>query len=80
MAKPTDIIPLQVRMPEALRRKLAKAAEENERSLNGEIIWRLQRSFGSILDLPIEEVEEQFAIQRLIDKALDERGIGKGKK
>ena len=44
MAKPSDIIPLQVRMPEALRRKLAKAAEDNKRSLNAEIVWRLEHS------------------------------------
>lgn len=39
--RPTDIIPLQVRMPEALRQGLAAQAEKNKRSLNSEILWRL---------------------------------------
>jgi hypothetical protein len=39
--KPTDTVALQVRLPEALRRKLAHEAEKSERSLNSEILWRL---------------------------------------
>jgi hypothetical protein len=42
----TEIVPLQVRMPEELRRRLAKAALENARSLNGEIVWRLKQSLA----------------------------------
>jgi len=50
MRKLTDIVPLQVRIPEGLRRKLAKEAEENGRSLNSEIVWRLgQSSDASVL-------------------------------
>ena len=44
--KPTELIPLMVRMPEALRRRLAKSAEENGRSLNGEVVWRLKQSIA----------------------------------
>jgi hypothetical protein len=35
-----------VRMPEAMRRRLAKSAEENGRSLNGEVVWRLKQSLA----------------------------------
>ena len=45
--KPADTIALQVRMTEALRRKLASAAEKNARSLNSEIVWRLGQTFGT---------------------------------
>jgi hypothetical protein len=41
MRKLTDTVALQVRLPEGLRRKLAAEAEKSERSLNGEILWRL---------------------------------------
>ena len=41
MRKVTDTVALQVRMPEGLRRKLAAEAEESQRSLNSEILWRL---------------------------------------
>jgi hypothetical protein len=52
----TDIVAMQVRLPEGLRRQLASAAEANARSLNSEILWRLGQSFG-----PQE--------QRLVDQA-----------
>jgi hypothetical protein len=43
--KPSDIIALQVRLAESLRRKLATAAEKSGRSLNSEILWRLGQTF-----------------------------------
>ena len=42
--QPTDIVPLQLRLPEALRRQLASEAEKAQRSLNSEILWRLGRT------------------------------------
>jgi len=44
--KSDDPIALQVRMTEGLRHKLAKAAEKNGRSLNAEILWRLEQTLG----------------------------------
>jgi hypothetical protein len=44
MKKPSDPIALQVRMNEGLRRRLAKAAEENGRSLNAEILMLLAQA------------------------------------
>jgi hypothetical protein len=44
--KSDDPISLQVRMTEGLRAKLAKAAEQNGRSLNAEILRRLDWTFA----------------------------------
>jgi hypothetical protein len=44
--KPTDTVKLQLRLPEALRRRLERLAARNERSMNAEIIHRLQRTFA----------------------------------
>jgi Arc-like DNA binding domain len=41
---------LQVRLPEEVRRRLAEAAEANKRSLNSEVVWRLERSLVKQLE------------------------------
>src|SRR5262245_22041426 len=46
--KPTDIVKLQLRFHEALRRRLAQEAKRHDRSLNAEIVHRLEQS----LDVP----------------------------
>jgi plasmid stability protein len=43
--KDSDIRPLTARIPEGLRRRLEKEAARKSRSMNAEIINRLQRSF-----------------------------------
>jgi hypothetical protein len=43
--KETRLRPVMVRLPEGLRRRLAREAEHNARSMNGEIIHRLEGSF-----------------------------------
>lgn len=43
--RPTDIVSLQVRMREGLRRKIEKAATANDQSNNSEIVARLEASF-----------------------------------
>lgn len=43
--KDSDIRPLTARIPEGLRRRLEKEAARKNRSMNAEIINRLQRSF-----------------------------------
>jgi hypothetical protein len=45
--KPTDTVQLKLRFPEALRRQLERAAKANDRSLNLEIVGRLEGSFHS---------------------------------
>jgi Arc-like DNA binding domain len=46
--KPTDTVKLQLRFHEALRRRLAQEAKKHDRSLNAEIVHRLEQS----LDVP----------------------------
>jgi hypothetical protein len=57
--KPGDPISLQVRMTEALRRKLASAAGKNARSLNSEILWRLGQTFDEEWRQGVTEMEDQ---------------------
>ncbi|MET4721805.1 hypothetical protein ABIF64_005978 [Bradyrhizobium japonicum] len=44
--KPMDPVKLNLRFTEALRARLEKQAERNNRSMNEEIVRRLEESFG----------------------------------
>jgi hypothetical protein len=44
--KPTDIVQLKLRFPESLRRQLEREAARNHRSMNTEIIHRLEESIA----------------------------------
>jgi hypothetical protein len=66
--KLTDIVSLQVRLPEGLRRKLAAAAEKDARSLNSQVVWMLGQSLGGEGK---EFFEQQEAYEAEIKKALD---------
>ncbi len=57
--KPADTVALQVRMPEALRQRLAAEAEKANRSLNSEVLWRLGQTFGEEWLRFIAGVEER---------------------
>jgi len=57
--KPTETVALQVRMPEALRQRLATEAEKANRSLNSEVLWRLGQTFGEEWQRFIAGVEER---------------------
>jgi hypothetical protein len=46
--KPTDEVQLKLRFEERLRRRLERAAESNNRSMNAEIIHRLEESFQRV--------------------------------
>jgi hypothetical protein len=52
-----------VRMPEALRRRVEREAEKNGRSMNTEIIHRLEQSFS--------EVDLRESVKSLEKKQLD---------
>jgi Arc-like DNA binding domain len=45
--KPADLVPLMLRLPEDLRRRIEREANRNQRSLNAEVVRRLEQSFQS---------------------------------
>ena len=70
---PTDEIQLKLRFAEALRRRLERAAADNNRSMNAEIIHRLEQSFqlihgpritvgpsSGVIGIPAAEVKEKL--------------------
>ena len=57
--KSTETIHLKLRLPEGLRRQIEKSAARNERSMNSEILIRLQNSF------------EQPGIEEIIKTTVD---------
>lgn len=64
--KPDDIVNLKVRFTEALRKRIEQEAKKNQRSLNGEIVYRLTASFGEEgihLASQHEEAERELARQ-----------------
>ena len=69
--KRTDTIKLQLRLSERLRRRIERAAERNECSMNAEIIKRLEQSFEQVDK--IEEIlggEYNVALFRMLAGAL----------
>jgi hypothetical protein len=56
--KRTDIVKLQLRLPEALRRNLSQAAKGSRRSMNAEIVSRLDETFlrGNLAALMREHI------------------------
>jgi predicted nucleic acid-binding Zn-ribbon protein len=79
MKKPSDPIALQVRMTEGLRRRLAKAAEEQGRSLNAEIVQRLDKSFEEISIEIVSLPEKMVRLQRQVDRLQQIMDEGKKK-
>jgi hypothetical protein len=45
--KPDDIVNLKLRFTEALRARIEQEAKKNQRSLNGEIVYRLGTTLGA---------------------------------
>jgi hypothetical protein len=68
--KPTDIVLLQLRLPEALRKRLANEAETSKRSLNSEVLWRLGQTLDDrwqefIANIEKQKQDEQEFLERL---------------
>jgi hypothetical protein len=68
--KPRDIVALQVRLPEAMRKQIATEAERNKRSLNSEILWRLGETMDSrwvdyVAALERQEAADKEFIERM---------------
>jgi hypothetical protein len=66
--KPTDEVQLKLRFDEKLRRRLAREAERNDRSMNAEIVLRLESSFR-------QEDTEQLLERALAAIVVDVRDI-----
>jgi hypothetical protein len=70
MARP--IANLRLRLPDALRRKLAAEAEKSQRSLNSEILWRLGQSLGAEGASLVEEYETlDQQVKRKLNEVLE---------
>lgn len=55
--KIANIPPFGLRMQQGLKARVEAAAKENGRSLNSEIVARLEKSFGSPLEQRVAELE-----------------------
>jgi hypothetical protein len=51
-------------MPEEMRLRLVEAAERAKRSLNSEILWRLDDSFGQQLGAMVAEIERRERFEK----------------
>jgi Arc-like DNA binding domain len=63
--KPQELRPVMVRLPEKLRRWLERVAAENGRSMNTEIIYRLEQSVASEPELERLMARVERALLRL---------------
>lgn len=72
----------QIRMPDGLRDKIRAAAEENKRSMNTEIIARLEESFdprsranvfGVAITVSEEDRREAFILAEAIEEYMKRR-------
>ena len=66
-----DINPFGVRMPPEVKAELEKLAEQNRRSLNAEIVVRLEESIRREKDQCISEE----TLRRIVQEELDRRGM-----
>lgn len=66
-----DVNPFGVRMPPEIKAELEKLAEQNRRSLNAEIVVRLEESIRREKDQCISE----DTLRRIVQEELDRRGM-----
>jgi hypothetical protein len=71
--KPTDEVQLKLRFSEALRRRIDKAAARNIRSMNTEIVHRVQESLDRDQGDPITVAVRSFI--ESVDKLYGLRGV-----
>jgi plasmid stability protein len=69
--KRTDIIKLQLRLTEGLRRRIEHAADNNRRSMNTEIIERLTNSFRGEDQVALTARAAQKVVEILIGRVED---------
>jgi Arc-like DNA binding domain len=74
MARKTEELrPVMTRIPEGLRRRLERSATQNGRSMNTEIIHRLERSFvdETRSDMQLAQQASTTAVEKFIVKLID---------
>lgn len=73
MSESRDLNKFLVRMPDGMRDRIADAAKANGRSMNAEIVHRLELTFGGMPSTPEE-------LTRIIETAFEriERRLGGG--
>jgi hypothetical protein len=76
--KPTAIVTLSLRIREELRRNLEQAAKTHQRSMNIEIVKRLEETFlkENLAALMREHIElaATAAAEKVVQKLRDEKG------
>lgn len=58
MATTTGTVQYNLRITETMRTRLKESAKENERTLNAEIVSRLEKSYESNADLLLEAIAD----------------------
>ena len=67
----TQANPYPIRLPKALKAKIEESAKRHSRSLNAEMVLRLESTFNN-LDTKEHDYLTQSQVQALIDQALDD--------
>jgi hypothetical protein len=80
--KATELRPVMTRIPEGLRRRLERAASNNDRSMNAEIMSRLEESFEHESLIPIlnamvlKEARAGTVVAGWLAQELRKQGLG----
>jgi len=83
----TDMVQLKIRLPAAIRRRLAESAEANRRTLTAEILFRLEDSYktdattreamaaieGGLMGRLHTAMKQAQAAREELDKAMGEK-------
>lgn len=63
-----------LRLPDGMRERIAEAAKENNRSMNSEIVARLERSFNVVVEFQTPEAAAGHAVK--VFEAELKKGVG----
>jgi hypothetical protein len=64
VTRPDEVVQFKIRLPEATRLKLVAEAEAADRSLNGEILWRLDLSLTPEWEELVAKVEARKQLEQ----------------
>lgn len=71
--KVSHIPPFGVRMPPDLKEKIDMASKQSGRSMNAEIVYRLQKSFYASTDTSVNEVEPNVSDRQIQSSSGDKK-------